>query len=166
MRSYWKQTGVIKLKRYFVPIIILSLVHMVLDGSLGSRLRGYHPVAPRPISCRPSVHRLLVLLFISRGAPCQVTWETSVSEGRNHGWEVVDQFGLRFRLPRKSQGFFFTCHKSVTWFYVCSEGRHAVDFFACDLGYHQSRCTYGVSAEGEITSKLRITATRAVTGVM
>jgi hypothetical protein len=28
------------------------------DGRLGSRLRGYHPVAPRLLSCRPFVHRL------------------------------------------------------------------------------------------------------------
>jgi hypothetical protein len=37
---------------------------------------------------------------------------------------MAGQFGLRFRLPRKSQGS-FTCRKSATW-----EGRHAVDFFA------------------------------------
>jgi hypothetical protein len=36
----------------------------------------------------------------------------------------------RFRLPRKSQGF-FTCRKSATWgklLYFPSEGRHAEDF--------------------------------------
>jgi hypothetical protein len=102
-----------------------------VDGRLGSRLRGYHPIAPRPISCRPFVHCLLVLPIISRGAPRQASWETSVSEGRDYGREMAGQFGLWFQLPRKSQGS-FTCHKSVTWdrrLYFPSEGRHAVDFF-------------------------------------
>jgi hypothetical protein len=35
-----------------------TLDEIALDGRLVSRLRGYHPVAPRPINCRPSVHRL------------------------------------------------------------------------------------------------------------
>jgi hypothetical protein len=47
---------------------------------------------------------------------------------------MVCQFGLRFRLPRKSQGSLTCrCRKSATWdrrFYFLSEGRHAVDFFA------------------------------------
>jgi hypothetical protein len=29
-----------------------------VDGRLGSRLRVYHPFAPRPISCRPFVHHV------------------------------------------------------------------------------------------------------------
>jgi hypothetical protein len=29
-----------------------------IDGRLGLQLRGYHPVAPRPISYRPIVHCL------------------------------------------------------------------------------------------------------------
>jgi hypothetical protein len=40
-------------------------------------------------------------------------------------------YGLRFQLPRKSQGS-FTCHKSATLdrrLYFPSEGRHAEDFF-------------------------------------
>jgi hypothetical protein len=48
------------------------------------------------------------------------------------GREMASQFGLRFRLPRKSQGSFI-CRKSATWdrqLYFPSEGRHAVDFFA------------------------------------
>jgi hypothetical protein len=36
----------------------LTLRGGVVDGRLGSWLRGYHPVTPRPISCRPSLHRL------------------------------------------------------------------------------------------------------------
>jgi hypothetical protein len=30
----------------------------MVDGRLGSRLRGYHPVAPKPISYRPFMYRL------------------------------------------------------------------------------------------------------------
>jgi hypothetical protein len=44
---------------------------------------------------------------------------------------MAGQFGLRFRLPRKSQGS-FTCRQSATSdrrLYFPSEGRHAVDFF-------------------------------------
>jgi hypothetical protein len=44
---------------------------------------------------------------------------------------MAGQFGLRVRIPRKSQGS-FTCHKSATCdrrLYFPSEGRHAVDFF-------------------------------------
>jgi hypothetical protein len=73
----------------------------------------------------------LVPTVISRGAPRQTTWETSVSEGRN--WARNGRsIWLQFRLPRKLQGS-FTCHKPVTWdrrLYFPSEGRHAVDFFA------------------------------------
>jgi hypothetical protein len=31
---------------------------IMLDCRLGSRSRGYHPVAPGPVSCRPFVLRL------------------------------------------------------------------------------------------------------------
>jgi hypothetical protein len=99
----------------------------MVDGRLGSRLRGYRPVAPRPISCTPSVPPV-----ISRGAPRQATWETSVNEGRNYGREMAGQFRLWFRLSRKSQGS-LTRRKSATSdrrLYFPSEGRHAVDFFA------------------------------------
>jgi hypothetical protein len=47
------------------------------------------------------------------------------------GREMAGQFGLRFQVPRKSQGS-FTCRKCATWdrrIYFPSEGRHAVDFF-------------------------------------
>jgi hypothetical protein len=103
----------------------------MVDGRLGSRSWGYHPVAPRPISCRPLCVPPLVPPVISRGVPRQATWETSVSEG-GIGQEMACQFGLRLRLPRKSQGSFI-CRKSATWdrrLYFPSEGRHAVDFFA------------------------------------
>jgi hypothetical protein len=48
------------------------------------------------------------------------------------GRETTGQFGLRFQLPRKSQGS-FTCRNSATWdrrLYLPSERRHAVDFIA------------------------------------
>jgi hypothetical protein len=102
-----------------------------LDCRLGLQLQGYNPITPRPMSCRPFVHCLLVLPVISRGAARQATWETSVSEGWNYGWEMAGQFGLWFWLPHKLQCS-FTCHKSATWdrqLYFPSEGRHAVDFF-------------------------------------
>jgi hypothetical protein len=54
-----------------------------VDGRLGSRLRGYHPVAPRPFKVRALCAPNFVPPVISRGAPRQATWETSVSEGRN-----------------------------------------------------------------------------------
>jgi hypothetical protein len=44
---------------------------------------------------------------------------------------MAGQFGLRFRLPRKSQGS-LTCRKAATWdrrLHFPSEGRHARDFF-------------------------------------
>jgi hypothetical protein len=55
-----------------------------------------------------------------------------VSEGRIYVREMASQFGLRFRLPRKSQDS-VTCRKAVAWdrrLYFPSEWRHAVDFFA------------------------------------
>jgi hypothetical protein len=56
----------------FSPISATCLAHVILldfitgtilgdqmvDGRLESRLRGYHLAAPRPINCRPFVHRL------------------------------------------------------------------------------------------------------------
>jgi hypothetical protein len=113
--------------KYFC--VFLYCNHQVLR--LGSRLRGYHPVAPSPFKVRALCAPPLVPPVISRDAPRQATWETSVSEGRN--WlEMAGQYGLRFRLSLKSQGS-FTCRKSATWdrrLYFPSEGRHTVDFFA------------------------------------
>jgi hypothetical protein len=101
------------------------------DGRFGSRSRGYHPVAPRPLRYGPFVHRLLFrpsspeALHVKRH-------ERPVLVKDGIGREMTGQFGVRFRLPRKLQGS-FTCHKSATWdrrLYFPSEGRHAVDFFA------------------------------------
>jgi hypothetical protein len=53
--------------------------------------RGYGattPCAPRPWASRPFVRRHLVSSVISRGAPCQATPETSVSEERM--WEMSE----------------------------------------------------------------------------
>jgi hypothetical protein len=102
------------------------------DSRLESQSQGYHPIAPRLHAlCAPP----LVPAVISRGATRQVTWETSVSEGRNYRREMAGQLGLSFRLPRKSQGSFI-CRKSATWdrrLYFPAEGRHAVDFFGQNI---------------------------------
>jgi hypothetical protein len=61
-----------------------------VDGRLGLRLHGYHPIAPRPLRYRPFVLPL-VPPVISRGAPHKATWQTSVSVGRNcarNGWSI------------------------------------------------------------------------------
>jgi hypothetical protein len=102
-----------------------------VDGKLGSRLRGYHPVAPRSLRYGPFVHRLQFrpsspeALHVKRHEiPLLVKDRT--------GREMAGQCDLRFRLPRKSQRS-FKCLKSATWdrrLYFPSEGRHAVDFFA------------------------------------
>jgi hypothetical protein len=111
---------------------VVDTYDQMVDGRLGSRLRGYNPVAPRLIKLQALCAPPLVPPVISRGTPRQAKWETSVSEGRNYGREMAGQLGLWFRLPRKSQGS-FTCRKSATWdrwLNFPSEGRHAVDFFA------------------------------------
>jgi hypothetical protein len=101
-----------------------------VDGWLGSRLRGYHPVAPRPLRYVPFVHRLWFrpsspeVLHVKRHDRPLL-----VKDGI--GREMAGQFGLQFWLPRKSQGS-LTCRKSATWdrrLYFPSEGRHAVEFF-------------------------------------
>jgi hypothetical protein len=102
----------------------------MVDGRLGSRLWGYHPVAPRPLRYRPFVH----CLYFCPSSPevlhiKQHERPLLVKDGI--GREVAGQFGLRFWLPHKSQGS-LTCHKSASWdrwLYFPSEGRHAVDFF-------------------------------------
>jgi hypothetical protein len=103
----------------------------VVDGRLGSRLQCYHPVAPRPLRYGPLVHRLHFCpsspeaLHVKRH-------ERPLLVKDGIGRVMAGQFGLRFRLPRKSQCS-FTCRKSATRdrrLYFPSEGRHAVDFFA------------------------------------
>jgi hypothetical protein len=109
--------GINKMKRPQALTRVNDSQHTVIyrmDGRLGSRLRGYHPVAPRPISCRPCT-AFVVPSIVSRCALCQATWEISVNEGQNYGWEMKGSL---------------TCHKSVTWLFFPSEGRHAEDFFA------------------------------------
>jgi hypothetical protein len=97
----------------------------------GRGYRGYHPVTLRPLRYGPFVHRLYFrpsspeALYVKRHER-----PVLVKEGIRR--EMAGQFGLRFRLPRKSQGSFI-CRKSATWdkrLYFPSEGRHAVDFFA------------------------------------
>jgi hypothetical protein len=60
---------------------------------------------------------------ISRGALRQATWETSVGEGWNYGWETAD-IAVIWRVPHQMKGS-LTCQKSVTWdrrLYFPSEG--------------------------------------------
>jgi hypothetical protein len=90
----------------------------MVDWGRGHRV--YHPVAPRPSMYGLFVHRLLVPPVISRGAP----YDRPLLMKDGIGREMAGQFGLRFRLPRKSQGS-FTCSKSATWdrrLYFPSEG--------------------------------------------
>jgi hypothetical protein len=65
------------------------------------------------------------------------------------GRETTGQFGLQFRLPRKSQGS-FTCRKSATWdrrLYFPSEERLAVGFSA-SAGFEPAiLCTGGQHAK-------------------
>jgi hypothetical protein len=101
----------------------------------------------------------LVPPVISRGAPRQATWETSVNEVQNYGREMAGQFCLRFRLPRISQGS-FTCRKSATWdrrLYFPSEGRHAVDLPEKSDGFGRVRIRdFGVPEASMLTTRARI----------
>jgi hypothetical protein len=97
----------------FISVKRLSRPDWMIDGRLGLRLRGYHPVAPGPLRYRPFVHHL----WFRPSSP-------EVHHVKRHegpllvkdgiGWWMAGQFGLWFRLPRKSQGS-FTCRKSATW---------------------------------------------------
>jgi hypothetical protein len=113
-----------------------------VDGRLGSRLRGYHPVAPRSLRYVP----LYTALYFRPSSP-------EVLHAKRHerhllvkdgiGREMAGQFGLRFRLSRKSQGS-FTCLKSATYerrLYFPFKGRHAVDFFARKMRRIRPGCT-------------------------
>jgi hypothetical protein len=81
---------------------------------------------------RPFVRRHLVLFVISRGAPCQVAPETSVSEEQKSARNVRIIKPIICDFHGKLYGS-LTCHKSATcgkWLYFPSEGRHAQYFFA------------------------------------
>jgi hypothetical protein len=62
------------------------------------------PAVPRLLYC--SLPRLIVLTpilfpsFITRGAPRQMKWETSISERWSYGREMTDQFSLIMLLLR------------------------------------------------------------------
>jgi hypothetical protein len=66
-----------------------------VDGRLGSRLRGYHPVAP-PFSSARHLQRH----SMSRDMRDLCYWRTEL------GREMAGQFGLWFRLLRKSHVFY------------------------------------------------------------
>jgi hypothetical protein len=74
---------------------------------------------------------VLIPPFISRGAPHQTAWETSISERKNYGREMACQIYQTIRLPRNCW-VLLTCRKSATCdrrLYFPSEGRHSEDFF-------------------------------------
>jgi hypothetical protein len=107
------------------------------DGRFGSRLRDYHPFVPTPLRYGPVVHRLQFRPSSPEALHVKQHERSLLVKG-GIGREMAGQFGLWFRLPRKSQGS-FTCRKSATWdrrLYFHSEGRHAVDFFAPKIRWH------------------------------
>jgi hypothetical protein len=128
-RLWTKSSNIAENSRSVMSDITFIQVYAV-DGRLGLRLRGYHPITPTPFKVWALCALPLVSPVIFRGTPRQATWETSVSEGWN--WARNGRsFALRFPLPRKSQ-VSFTFRKSATWdrrLYFPSEGRHIVDFF-------------------------------------
>jgi hypothetical protein len=70
-----------------------------------SRSWGYLPDTPRPMA-GPLCTAFVVPYFISRGAPRQSTWVTSVSEGWNYGREMSDQFCRNLASSTPNKGFF------------------------------------------------------------
>jgi hypothetical protein len=87
---------------YFCPKRPEHILVHICWCTLGSRLRGYHPVTPRPIAAgplcsafyfRPSFPEALHVMRLER----PYWWRTEL------GREMPVQFGLRFRLPRKLQ---------------------------------------------------------------
>jgi hypothetical protein len=115
----------------------------VANGRLGSRSRGYHPFAPRPVAAGPFCTAIYfcpsfpeALHVIRHVRPLLVKDRIT---GEKLPVNLAGQFDLRFRLPRKSQGS-LTCRKSATWdrrLYFPSEGRDVVDFFARKIQRHR-----------------------------
>jgi hypothetical protein len=80
----------------------------------------------------PLCTALLVSSINSRGAPCQSSVGTSVSEGGKLGREMANRFCLGTQFPCNHKGS-LTCRKPATRgkrLYFPSEGRHAFDFYA------------------------------------
>jgi hypothetical protein len=61
---------------------IVNWPYWLVDGRLGSRSRGYHPVAPRPLRYGPFVHSLYFRLSSPEALHVK-RQERSVGEGRN-----------------------------------------------------------------------------------
>jgi hypothetical protein len=102
------------------------------DGRLGLGLRGYHPVAPRLISCRFSVHRLCSSTrHLQRCSTPSNERRMLVKDGiMGEKWPT--NFAVIWGVPHQMKGS-LTCHRSVTWdrwLYFPSEGSRAEDFFA------------------------------------
>jgi hypothetical protein len=99
-------------------------------------LRCVGPAESRLMHCSLSrlivLTTLLVLPFISIGAPCQMAWETCISERGNYRREITGQFSRNSATSMSLSGS-LTCCKAATWdrwLYFPSEGRNAEDFFA------------------------------------
>jgi hypothetical protein len=71
--------------------------------------RSYGATTPSHLGLKaagPLCTAFVVPSIISRGAPCQATWETSVSEGRIYGREMADKFCHHLASSTPSEGFF------------------------------------------------------------
>jgi hypothetical protein len=89
------------------PLIsfIMSWVQSVMDHNIEMKqlLLSVGLAVPRLMYC--SLPRLIVITplwfppFISRGAPRQMAWGTSISERWNYGQEITDQYSLKWWLP-------------------------------------------------------------------
>ena len=75
----------------------MALAHCILGSFLG-------------VGCHCFPPPLDVPTFASRCLHVQATWETSISERRNYGWEMAGQFCLWFRLPRKPRVLWHAAH--------------------------------------------------------
>jgi hypothetical protein len=79
----------------------------IADWKLGrfwSRLRSYNPVEPRLISCRPFVHRLSFRPSFPEAPHFKRYKRPLLVKDGITGGEMAGQFGLPFRLSRKSHG--------------------------------------------------------------
>jgi hypothetical protein len=77
-----------------------------VDGRLGSRLRGYHLIAPTPLRYRPFVQHLQFCPSTPEALHIK-QYERPVLIKDGIVREIAGRFGLRFWLPCKSQGFFY-----------------------------------------------------------
>jgi hypothetical protein len=114
--------------------ILRESFYLTVDGRLESRSQGYQPVAPRPISCRPSVHRLCSYArhLQRRSTPSDMRdpccWRTELWS--RNGRQILpsfDEFHIKWRVLLHAAKL---RHGTNGFTYFTSEGRHAEDFFA------------------------------------